>query len=186
MNTSLLTSDGFPRADLDVAQIRTTRTRIIYLRNDYKELMAVIEKTVHAHFEWLQKNQVAETNGAAPSTGTATNGVTNGVNGHRDTVAAPARLEPPFAKVNSVVENSPAQQAGLRPQDIIREFGYVNRWNHDGLKKVAECVMGNEAQEVVVKVSRGLGSDARELELTLVPRKDWGGRGMLGCHVVPI
>lgn len=178
MNTSLLTPDGFPRADLDVAQIRTTRTRIIHLRNDYKELMNVIEKAVHAHFEFLQKNPLPQgsTSGAL---------TTNGVDGTHDAPAAQV-LDAPFAKVNSVVEDSPAAQAGLKPQDLIRNFGYVNRRNHDGLKKVAECVQGNEGQNVLVKVSRGLGPDTQELSLTLVPRKDWGGRGMLGCHVVPI
>lgn len=139
MNTNLLTPDGFPRADLDVAQIRTTRSRIIYLRNDYKHLMEVIEKAVHAHFEFLQKNPV-QSNGNAP----LTNGTTNGVNGSSESRMPPAALEPPFAKVNSVVDGSPAQDAGLKSQDLIREFGYVNRRNHDGLKKVAECVMGNE------------------------------------------
>lgn len=178
MNTSLLTPDGFPRADLDVAQIRTTRTRIIYLRNDYKELMNVIEKAVHAHFEFLQKNPLPQSS----TTGAQT---TNGVNGTHE--ASPSQVpDAPFAKVNSVVEDSPAAQAGLKPQDLIRNFGYVNMRNHDGLKKVAECVQGNEGQNVLVKVSRGLGTDVQELSLTLVPRKDWGGRGMLGCHVVPI
>ena len=181
MNTPLLTPDGFPRADLDVAQIRTTRARIIHLRNDYKELMVVIEKAVHAHFENLQKNPVQ-----AATSAPLANGTTNGVNGTHATRAAATILEPPFAKVNSVVEGSPAEQAGLKPQDLIREFGYVNRRNHDGLKKVAECVMGNEGQNVLVKVSRGIGFDAQEMNLTLVPRKDWGGRGMLGCHIVPI
>lgn len=181
MNTSLLTPDGFPRADLDVAQIRTTRSRIIHLRNDYKQLMDVIEKAVHAHFEFLQKNPISVSENTTPHT----NGTTNGVNGSSDRMP-PAVLEPPFAKVNSVVDASPAQEAGLKSQDLIREFGYVNRRNHDGLKKVAECVMGNEGQNVLVKVSRGIGFDAQEVTLTLTPRKDWGGRGMLGCHIVPI
>jgi 26S proteasome non-ATPase regulatory subunit 9 len=51
MSTSLLTFDGYPRPDLDIAQIRTTRARIIPLKNDYKDLMARIEKAMHAHWE---------------------------------------------------------------------------------------------------------------------------------------
>lgn len=183
MTTSLVTPDGFPRADLDVAQIRTTRSRIIHLRNDYKALMNVIEKAVHAHFEFLQKNPLPPST-STPSTNGTTNGATN------DTTSFPAEraqvLEAPFAKVNSLVEGSPAAQAGLKPQDLIRRFGYVDRRNHEELKKVAECVQGNEGQSVLVKISRGLGEDAQELSLNLVPRKDWGGRGMLGCHIVPI
>ena len=60
----------------------------------------------------------------------------------RDSV--PEALDIPFAKVNSVVDNSPATEAGLKAGDLIRNFGYVNFANHDGLKKVAECVQGNE------------------------------------------
>src|SRR5665213_3116457 len=39
MTTTLTTFDGYPRDDIDVAQIRTTRQRMIMLRNDWKELM---------------------------------------------------------------------------------------------------------------------------------------------------
>jgi len=145
MNTPLLTRDGFPRADIDVAQskslyvtsscspltgtVRTTRARIIYLRNDYKELMGIIEKHLHEHFASLEEG--AEGPAASFETSEL-----------RDSI--PETLDQPFAKVNSVVENSPAETAGLRSGDLIRNFGYVNRGNHDNLRKVAECVQGNE------------------------------------------
>ncbi|KAH8905507.1 hypothetical protein BR93DRAFT_881244 [Coniochaeta sp. PMI_546] len=172
MNTPLLTRDGFPRADIDVAQIRTTRARIIYLRNDYKELMSVIEKYLHEHFASLEDEDEV----APPTFNTSD---------LRDSI--PEQLDQPFAKVNSVVENSPAEAAGLRAGDLIRNFGYVNRENHDNLKKVAECVQGNEGQNILVKVSRNVaGGQIQELRLTLVPKRDWGGRGLLGCHILPL
>ncbi|KAL6887887.1 hypothetical protein GGI43DRAFT_417309 [Trichoderma evansii] len=173
METPLLTRDGFPRADLDIAQIRTTRARIIRLRNDYKNLMGVIEKYLHEHFANLQEGD------EAPSTA-----------GDELRILPDSQseqLDEPFAKVNSVAANSPAQQAGLQAGDEIRNFGYVNRSNHDGLKKVAECVQGNEGKNIFIKVSRPDGVARRqELRLTLTPRKDWGGRGMLGCHILPL
>lgn len=173
MNTRLLTPDGFPRADLDVAQIRTTRARIIYLKNDHKALMSVIEKHIHEHFARLAESRAA----AEP----ATNGGPS--NGHTLPIQSiPQELSPPFAKVNTVVDGSPADSAGLKAGDEIRNFGYVNIRNHDGLKRVAECVQGNEGQNVLVKVSR----QRRELSLTLTPRRDWGGRGLLGCHILPL
>ncbi|KAL2015328.1 hypothetical protein VTK56DRAFT_5790 [Thermocarpiscus australiensis] len=175
MNTSLLTPDGFPRADIDVAQIRTTRARIIRLRNDWKDLMGVIEKRLHEHFASLEDDDDSET--AAPANTDASI--------PRDSI--PETLDRPFAKVNTVVENSPAATAGLKPGDLIRNFGYVNYENHDGLKKVAECVQGNEGQSIHVKVSRSSGgSRAQELRLTLTPRRNWGGRGLLGCHILPL
>lgn len=99
----------------------------------------------------------------------------------------PESLDPPFAKVNTVAAGSPAELAGLKAGDEIRNFGYVNRSNHDNLKKVAECVQGNEGSNIFIKVSRPTGVAQREeLRLTLTPRKDWGGRGMLGCHILPL
>lgn len=53
-------------------------------------------------------------------------------------------LDEPFAKVNTVAVGGPAERAGLKEGDEIRNFGYVNKSNHDNLKKVAECVQGNE------------------------------------------
>jgi 26S proteasome regulatory subunit N4 len=120
--------------------VRTTRSRIIYLRNDYKALMSVIEKHIHEHFANLAENGSAEealTNGA-PSADVS------------PSASAPQVLGPPFAKVNSVVAGSPAESAGLKAGDEIRNFGYVNNANHDGLKRVGECVQGNEGVSLSV------------------------------------
>jgi 26S proteasome non-ATPase regulatory subunit 9 len=173
------------------ATVRTTRARIIRLRNDYKELMTAIEKYLHEHFANIQDGD------EAPST--AGDELRILPDSHSE------QLDEPFAKVNTVAANSPAQQAGLQAGDEIRNFGYVNRSNHDGLKKVAECVQGNEGvrpispgtslvdannrqqRNIFIKVSRPDGVARRqELRLTLTPRKDWGGRGMLGCHILPL
>jgi 26S proteasome non-ATPase regulatory subunit 9 len=59
--------------------------------------------------------------------------------------AADARLlEAPFARVNSVIPGSPADDAGLRAGDLIRRFGSVNWVNHEKLSKVAETVQRSE------------------------------------------
>jgi 26S proteasome non-ATPase regulatory subunit 9 len=50
----------------------------------------------------------------------------------------------PFAKVNSVVAGSPADQAGLRVHDLVTRFGNATWLNHDKLSKVAEVVSQNE------------------------------------------
>ena len=174
MNTNLLTHDGFPRADIDVAQIRTTRARIIHLKNDYKDLMATIEKHIHEHFASLSE----EANETPASQSDRNQPLTDSI---------PETLDPPFARVVTVADNSPAAQAGLKPEDRIRNFGYVNHTNHDGLKKVGECVLGNQGQNILVKVTRAFGtSQAQEMRLMLTPRSGWGGRGMLGCYIVPV
>ncbi|KAK2611117.1 hypothetical protein N8I77_004493 [Diaporthe amygdali] len=181
MHTSLLTPDGFPRADIDVAQIRTARARIIHLRNDYKDLMARIEKHIHEHFASLAEGA---TDAEVPAASSSSEGAAQEP-ALRDFV--PERLGDPFAKINTVAPGSPAEAAGLQPGDLIRNFGYVDSSNHDQLKKVAECVQGNAGQSVLVKISRPVAAPSqRELQLTLVPRQGWGGRGMLGCHILPL
>lgn len=152
--------------------VRTTRARIIMLRNDYKALMGSIEKYLHEHFANMQELPESSTASGAASI-------------LPDTPAE--SLSEPFAKVNTVADGSPAEAAGLKAGDEIRVFGYVNRSNHDGLKRVGECVQGNENNNIFIRVSRPSGATQREeLRLTLCPRRDWGGRGMLGCHILPI
>lgn len=180
MHTSLLTPDGFPRADIDVAQIRTARARIIHLRNDYKDLMARIEKHIHEHFASL-----AEGAADAPASSSDPGDAARPEPALRDYV--PEQLADPFAKINTVAPGSPAASAGLQPGDLIRNFGYVDAANHDQLKKVAECVQASAGQGVLVKISRPSAAPSqRELQLTLVPRQGWGGRGLLGCHILPL
>jgi 26S proteasome non-ATPase regulatory subunit 9 len=93
--------------------------------------MKVIEKHLHDHFASLDE----ESKNAAPISNGSTSILPD---------SQPEVLSEPFAKVNTVAAGSPADQAGLKAGDEIRTFGYVNRSNHDNLKKVAECVQGNE------------------------------------------
>lgn len=134
--------------------------------------MGSIEKYLHEHFANMEELPQPTTSSNAPPILPDT-----GVEG----------LSEPFARVNTVAANSPAETAGLKAGDEIRVFGYVNRSNHDGLKRVGECVQGNENNDIFIRVSRPSGATQREeLRLTLRPRRDWGGRGMLGCHILPI
>lgn len=206
MNTSLTTFDGYPRDDIDVAQsllpkfmlakspvyqsvVRTTRARIIRLRNDYKRLMSRIEDGLHNHHAQARSLSTSQP-ASAP---------------HAPTTSA-SSLEAPFAKVNSVVAGSPAEDAGLKAGDKIRRFGDVDWINHEKLSKVAETVQRNEGvshqvivihdsctdacvqRSITVRIQRSLlpSNITEELQLQLTPRRDWGGRGLLGCHLLPL
>ena len=198
MNTSLLTFDGFPRSDIDVAQIRTTRARIIRLKNDHKELMVKLEKVVQEHFAAGKAVEAASSvsaPGRAPDGSTAAN-----------EAASRSAVEPPFANVNSVSPGSPADRAGLKTGDRISRFGTVNWTNHERLSNVARVVQQNEnvgsffdilrymnvqvlmfsQRPITVKAVRSTSSSSQPLELRLTPSRDWGGRGLLGCHLVPL
>lgn len=134
MSTSLLTFDGFPRADIDVAQIRTTRARINQLKTDHKALMSQLEVAIHEHFasgESLEPSTAA----SAPSATSASSSRTS---------AAPPVTQPAFAKINTVTEGSPAALAGLLAGDMLVLFGSANFANHERLSKVAQIVQQNE------------------------------------------
>lgn len=98
--------------------------------------MSKIEKHLHEHFASLMEDAP---NGDEPDASAASSSREPAL---RDYV--PAALDEVFAKVNTVTERSPAHTAGLQQGDLIRNFGWVNKSNHDGLKKVAECVQANE------------------------------------------
>jgi 26S proteasome non-ATPase regulatory subunit 9 len=181
MSTSLTTFDGFPRDDIDVAQIRTIRAQIIRLRYDHKEVMGSIEKGIHTHFAGLQR-----ASDEAPVATTAN--ISTSQPSGTSTPASGVSASTPFAKVNSVVSGSPADQAGLQTGDKIRSFGSVNWLNHERLSKVAEVVQRNEGRTIIVKITRNEAASGNTIDrdLELVPRRDWGGRGLLGCHLLPL
>jgi len=100
--------------------------------------------------------------------------------------AIPASAEPPppkpFAKVNTVAPGSPAKEAGLQANDLILKFGHIDyNATRGGLQPIAELVNANENKHVVIKALRA----EQVVHLTLTPRSGWGGRGLLGCHIVP-
>jgi len=64
-------------------------------------------------------------------------------------------VDTPFAKVNSVVAGSPADDAGLKAWDRIRRFGNVNWINHEKLSKVAEVVQRNQGVSQNACLRRG-------------------------------
>jgi 26S proteasome regulatory subunit N4 len=154
MDTRLTTIDGFPRSDIDVATsklalvygvdhltglVRTTRARIIHLRNDYKSLMAKVELAIHEQFAALEAQ--GATDGPAMATDPAPSVPIR-------VADRSAPLDVPFATVDEVTAGSPAATSGLQVGDAISRFGAANHLNHDRLKKVAEVVSQNEGVSV--------------------------------------
>lgn len=99
----------------------------------------------------------------------------------------------PFARVNSVAENSPASRAGLRPDDLLLRFGtaQIDGAHHEDSDSVMALVgqtvpqLAAEGSSILVVVRRtDPQAGANTLELSLTPRP-WAGRGLLGCHIVP-
>jgi 26S proteasome non-ATPase regulatory subunit 9 len=62
------------------------------------------------------------------------------------------------------------------------KFGTCFAHNNAKLARLAEVVQVSEGRVIDVVVLRV----EEHVELKLTPRNGWGGRGMLGCHLLPL
>ncbi|RIA85682.1 26S proteasome non-ATPase regulatory subunit 9 [Glomus cerebriforme] len=155
----LVDKSGFPRDDIDLVAVRTARSKIISLRNDHKDIMKQIEEALHAmHAE----NKVNKKDNSAETV----------------SISQPR----PFAIVNAIAPDSPAKEAGLLKGDEITRFGSIHTGNHQKLQALNTFVVDNEGKSIGVTIKRG----EENLVLQLTPRRGWGGRGLLGCHILPL
>lgn len=161
MDAPLVDVEGFPRADVDLYKVRTARHSISCLQNDHKAIMVEIEEALHKLHATARKHEKDETKMEVTE----------------PTVSLPA----PFALVDAVTQGSPAFQAGLRVGDEIIEFGSINTQNFRNLRDVASVVQHSEGKSLRVGVIRS----GQEVHLNLTP-KQWSGRGLLGCNLVPV
>ncbi|GLB38331.1 putative 26S proteasome non-ATPase, regulatory subunit [Lyophyllum shimeji] len=158
METPLVDAEGFPRADIDIYAIRGARVRIIELRNDLKAITNEIGKALEVAYD----PALAAASAAAE--------------------AAPQERRP-FAKVNAVAPGSPAAEADLQREDLVVKFGPLDHrtFTASNLQPLAELVATSENKRIAIKVLRA----GQPVFLNLTPRSGWGGRGTLGCHIVP-
>ncbi|EDM13650.1 proteasome (prosome, macropain) 26S subunit, non-ATPase, 9, isoform CRA_b [Rattus norvegicus] len=109
MNEPLVDCEGYPRADVDLYQVRTARHNIICLQNDHKALMKQVEEALHqlhARDKEKQARDMAEAREEAMNRRLAS-----------DSPALPKA----FARVNSISPGSPASIAVilLTPPNLL-------------------------------------------------------------------
>lgn len=160
MQTPLVDAQGFPLADKDLMAIRTAKQRINVLRNDSKALRDRVAQLLELAINGDASAQLSSTNAEA---GTS------------------VKLRS-FARVNSVAEGSPAQAAGLVQGDQVVKFGSVTSDSPKGLAALAAPGIVVDGESIQLVVTR----QGAAVNLTLTPRAGWGGRGLLGCHLLPL
>lgn len=101
MSDSLVDSNGFPRNDLDVYQVREARHKIICLQNDLKEILAAIERGLHEIHADEKSNAVGGSSEASTKMSVANTELTE---------EDMAKYKP-FIRVDKVIDRSPAQEA---------------------------------------------------------------------------
>ena len=157
MKTPLIDNDGFPRADLDIYQITHARAALAKLYNDLKAKMNEVQLALEAYHASQRKEPIPP----------------------NIILESPAEI--PFARVQSVLQSSPAQEAGLNPGDLIYRFGEIDYRTANPLQQLGGSMEGYKYKTVRVNFIR----DDKKHVLLLVP-KPWSGRGLLGCHLLPL
>ncbi|KAF9533137.1 hypothetical protein CPB83DRAFT_845895 [Crepidotus variabilis] len=164
LHTPLVDREGFPKADIDIWAVRTARIRVIELRNDLKSIMDAIARALEGIYDpSLATSNIEEWESQSPS--------------------ASSSSSKPFAKVEGVAPGSPAAEADMKQGDLVVKFDNLdqNSFTSSSLQPLADLVSQKENSSIMIRVLR---SDSLVF-LKLTPRKNWGGRGMLGCHIVP-
>ncbi|XP_061784115.1 26S proteasome non-ATPase regulatory subunit 9 [Nerophis lumbriciformis] len=164
LEASLVDTEGYPRSDVNLYQITTARHSISCLQNDHKAIMVEIEEALHKlHAREKAKRRRDETEA------------------REEAMELQVTLPPAFARVNSVIQGSPASEAGLKDGDEVVEFGSVNPGNFQSVYNIASVVQHSEGKPLRVTVIRG----GQKAHISLTPQR-WSGRGLLGCNINPI
>jgi len=175
LSDPLCDAEGFPRADVDVYRVVQKRQRAHCLRTDLKALLVSIE----AALAELHGASARPSEPAAPAAGAAASPTASPTAG----AAAPPAL--PFARINEVAAGSPASEGGLVSGDLLLRFGDAHAGNHRGLAALADVVRGNLGKPIAAAVLRKGAAGPLTVTVSVTPQP-WSGRGVLGCHFLPV
>ena len=172
----LIDAEGFPRSDIDVHAVLEKRNRLAIINTDHKRLMEEIELLLGKLHSDLPPF-------VGSSSSSSRVGGINGVStiSMSSSMARPSQR--PFAKIDEILEGSPAQLATLEDGDLLYEFGKVkHQMGIDAIQQLPDFVRLNLNKSIKLRISRPPNKEIFEVEIT---PKSWGGRGVLGCHFSP-
>eukprot|EP01035_Chromulina_nebulosa_P021499 gene21499-27843_t len=169
----LIDSDGFPRSDIDIYNIKSKRNRLAVLNTDHKNIMKQIEQLLPIVYEELNNNNNVITAGndrLIQESFTQTSEEYKSINTIK-----------PFAKIDEILQESPARLCGLLDNDLLISFGDITSETTDPLAAIPSLVRQNINKSIILVIQR----NGIIMNIDIVP-KVWSGRGVLGCHITPI
>lgn len=176
----LVDTQGFPRADLDLYQVRQQRHRVNCLQNDHKAKMKEIEILLHRlHDQQAQETSMLKSS-KPPSQDNASSTTTAAA---VSSSVAQLSMSTPFARIEQVMDGSPAYESGLLSDDLIIKFGDVNSNNSSrDLQALATVVKNNIGKPIIVEVLR----NGQRIDPINITPHAWSGAGVVGCRFMPI
>ncbi|KAL3659364.1 hypothetical protein V7S43_015635 [Phytophthora oleae] len=187
VNGPLVDAEGFPRADIDVYRVRQLRHSLALKQTDHQLTMKKIEALLPRVFE-AKSSKIQAKEAENPVAKTQVDEAVERMQQLETEwkqklheVKPEERDLLPFAVVDSVQRESPAEMAGLQPQDHVLRFGTADASNHRELAAVRDIVQRNIGSGIRVLVRR----QTELLALELTPQT-WRGPGVLGCLLQPM
>lgn len=187
LKDSLVDSEGYPRGDIDLFEVRAKRNRLAIINTDYRTLMKEIEaevKNLHASLlNTEEKDSDASQSAKVPDSQVD---LVQLDDIHQSEVREPVRTRVntimiPIAIIDEILAESPAATCGLMDGDELLSIGSIDYKISNPMSVIPKLVYDNANSPIPLVVRRG--GDVLELELT--PRQ-WSGRGLLGCHLSPV
>ena len=151
------------------------------------------EKRTFDNLQHTNENTAPPPTASPGTNGNSSNGgeeASNSISDQSESSKSSNKPTKPFARVDAVASGSPAEDAGLKEEDLIVAFGHLHIDNHNHLRAIAELVpeSASHQQSIPITVLRKTGGDSSSSSVTkqldLTPRP-WPGRGLIGCHIVP-
>lgn len=195
LKDSLCDSEGYPRNDIDLYDIRRKRNRLAIINTDYKIIMKEIENELKLIYSNKNENnnekinenenvdliEQSSSSSSSGSSSTALSSSSSSLSINNSNNLIPKSILIPFAIIDEILPNSPAQLDGLVDGDKLLKFGPIEGTMENPLTLIPRVVLDNSNHVIYLLVNR----NGEEINISLTPRS-WSGRGLLGCHLTPI
>jgi 26S proteasome non-ATPase regulatory subunit 9 len=184
---SLIDSEGFPRGDIDIYNVKNKRQRLAVINTDYKALMKEIEKLlIEIYSDGLLQSTEEKSSKQQQQHHRQNEDIINQQSISSMTTSSSTTVfniyknKKCIAVIDEILMGSPSEQSGLQNGDELFSFGGIDIDSVDPISKIPSMVRENVDKPIDLVVKR----KGELINISLIP-KLWRGNGLLGCHLTP-